>query len=34
MTPALFLLTSGVQSVLLAPFMALVIAFGEAYGYR
>jgi membrane protease YdiL (CAAX protease family) len=29
-----FLLVTGLQSVLLAPFVALLIAFGEEYGWR
>jgi membrane protease YdiL (CAAX protease family) len=31
---AAFLLVTGLQSVLLAPFLALLIAFGEEYGWR
>ncbi len=31
---AALLLVTGVQSVLLAPFLALLIAFGEEYGWR
>jgi membrane protease YdiL (CAAX protease family) len=32
--PNIFLILAGVQSVLLAPFLAIVIAFGEEYGWR
>jgi membrane protease YdiL (CAAX protease family) len=32
--PNLFLILGGVQSVLLAPILAIVIAFGEEYGWR
>lgn len=34
MTPGVFVLLTGVQAVLLAPFIALLIAFGEEYGWR
>jgi len=34
LSPTLFLTLAGVQSVLLAPILALVIAFGEEYGWR
>ncbi len=33
-TPTIFLVLGAVQSVLLAPFLAIVIAFGEEYGWR
>lgn len=32
--PALFLILGAVQTVLLAPILAIVIAFGEEYGWR
>jgi len=32
--PDVFLILGAVQSVLLAPFLAIVIAFGEEYGWR
>ena len=32
--PAIFLILAAVQSVLLAPILAIVIAFGEEYGWR
>jgi uncharacterized protein len=32
--PGVFRLLGGIQSVLLAPFLAIVIAFGEEYGWR
>lgn len=34
MPPEAFLVAAGVQSVLLAPFIAVLIAFGEEYGWR
>ncbi len=34
MTPNLFLILGAVQSVLLAPLLAIVISFGEEYGWR
>ena len=34
LSPALFLTLAAVQSVLLAPILAIVIAFGEEYGWR
>jgi membrane protease YdiL (CAAX protease family) len=34
LNPETFLILAGVQSVLLAPFLAIVIAFGEEYGWR
>ena len=34
LSPGLFLILGGVQSVLLAPILAIVIAFGEEYGWR
>jgi membrane protease YdiL (CAAX protease family) len=34
MTPIVFLLVTGVQAVLLAPFTALLLGFGEEYGWR
>ena len=34
LSPNLFLILAGVQSVLLAPILAVVIAFGEEYGWR
>ena len=34
MTPTVFLLVTGVQAVLLAPFTALLLGFGEEYGWR
>jgi membrane protease YdiL (CAAX protease family) len=34
MSPDVFRLLGAVQSVLLAPFLAIVIAFGEEYGWR
>lgn len=34
LSPNLFLTLAGVQSVLLAPILAVVIAFGEEYGWR
>jgi membrane protease YdiL (CAAX protease family) len=34
LSPNNFLILAGVQSVLLAPFLAIVIAFGEEYGWR
>jgi uncharacterized protein len=34
LSPALFTLLGTVQSVLLAPILAIVIAFGEEYGWR
>ena len=34
LTPVLFQALAGVQSVLLAPIFAIVIAFGEEYGWR
>ena len=34
LSPNLFLIMAGVQSVLLAPILAIVIAFGEEYGWR
>jgi membrane protease YdiL (CAAX protease family) len=34
LSPNIFLILAGVQSVLLAPFLAIVIAFGEEYGWR
>jgi membrane protease YdiL (CAAX protease family) len=34
LSPTIFLLLAGVQSVLLAPILAIVIAFGEEYGWR
>ncbi len=33
-TPEAFLIVGGVQSVLLAPILAIAIAFGEEYGWR
>ena len=33
-SPKLFLILGAVQSVLLAPILAIVIAFGEEYGWR
>ncbi len=33
-SPAIFLILGGMQSVLLAPILAIVIAFGEEYGWR
>jgi membrane protease YdiL (CAAX protease family) len=34
MTPTVFLLVTGIQAVLLAPFTALLLGFGEEYGWR
>jgi membrane protease YdiL (CAAX protease family) len=34
MTPTSFLLMTGFQAVLLAPFIALLFGFGEEYGWR
>jgi CAAX protease family protein len=34
LSPNIFLILAGVQSVLLAPILAIVIAFGEEYGWR
>jgi membrane protease YdiL (CAAX protease family) len=34
MTPVTFLVLTGAQSVLFAPLVALLIAFGEEYGWR
>ena len=34
LSPELVLIIAGVQSVLLAPFLAIAIAFGEEYGWR
>src|SRR6185437_16205499 len=34
MTPQVFVVTAAVQSVLLAPILAIVITFGEEYGWR
>ena len=34
LSPNLFLILATVQTVLLAPFLAIVIAFGEEYGWR
>ncbi len=34
MTPNTFLLVTGIQAVLLAPFIALLLGFGEEYGWR
>ena len=34
LSPKAYLIVGGVQSVLLAPFLAIVIAFGEEYGWR
>jgi membrane protease YdiL (CAAX protease family) len=34
LSPDIFLILAGVQSVLLAPILAIVIAFGEEYGWR
>lgn len=34
MSPDVFLIVGGIQSVLLAPILAIVIAFGEEYGWR
>lgn len=34
MSPDVFLIVAAVQSVLLAPILAIVIAFGEEYGWR
>jgi len=34
LSPNVFLILAGVQSVLLAPILAIVIAFGEEYGWR
>ena len=33
-SPGTFLLVSGLQSVVLSPFVALLISFGEEYGWR
>ena len=34
LSPNLFLILAGLQSVVLAPILAIVIAFGEEYGWR
>jgi membrane protease YdiL (CAAX protease family) len=34
LTPTAFLVVAGIQDVLLGPFIALLLAFGEEYGWR